>query len=89
MNPPCHAVVVSIDEKSPIQALDRTHPPPATSLSFAERCPLQAPPGLPLKRGKYATMTHDYKHNGTTTLFAAFSVLEGCPREGGGDPRNP
>ena len=59
MNPPRHAVVVSIDEKSQIQALDRTQP------------------GLPLKRGKCATMTHDYKRNGTTTLFAAFSVLEG------------
>ena len=59
MNPPRHAVVVSIDEKSQIQALDRTQP------------------GLPIKRGKYATMTHDYKRNGTTTLFAALSVLEG------------
>ena len=59
MNPPRHAVVVSIDEKSQIQALDRTQP------------------GLPLKRGKCATMTHDYKRNGTTTLFAALSVLEG------------
>jgi transposase len=52
MNPPAHAVVVSIDEKSQIQALDRTQP------------------GLPLKPGKCATMTHDYKRNGTTTLFA-------------------
>ncbi len=59
MNPPRHAVVVSIDEKSQIQALDRTQP------------------GLPMKRGKCATMTHDYKRNGTTTLFAALSVLEG------------
>jgi transposase len=59
INPPRHAVVVSIDEKSQIQALDRTQP------------------GLPLKRGKCATMTHDYKRNGTTTLFAALSVLEG------------
>ena len=59
MNPPRHAVVVSIDEKSQIQALDRTQP------------------GLPLKRGKCATMTHDYKRNGTTTLYAALSVLEG------------
>src|SRR6202020_1611913 len=47
MNPPRHAVVVSIDEKSQIQALDRTQP------------------GLPLKRGKCGTMTHDYKRNGT------------------------
>jgi hypothetical protein len=51
--------VVSIDEKSQIQALDRTQP------------------GLPLKRGKCATLTHDYKRHGTTTLFAALSVLEG------------
>jgi transposase len=59
MNPPRHAAVVSIDEKSQIQALDRTQP------------------GLPLKRGKCATLTHDYKRHGTTTLFAALSVLEG------------
>ena len=59
MHPPRHAVVMSIDEKSQIQALDRTQP------------------GLPLKRGKCATMTHDYKRHGTTTLFAALSVLEG------------
>ena len=60
MHPPAHAVVLSIDEKSQIQALDRTQP------------------GLPLKRGKCGTMTHDYKLNGTTTLFAAFNVLEGA-----------
>jgi transposase len=59
MNPPAHAVVVSIDEKTQIQALDRTQP------------------GLPLKRGKCATMTHDYKRNGTTTLFAALNILDG------------
>jgi hypothetical protein len=52
-------VVLSIDEKSQIQALDRTQP------------------GLPLKPGKCGTMTHDYKRHGTTTLFAAFNVLEG------------
>ncbi|MEQ8348841.1 MAG: IS630 family transposase [Sneathiellaceae bacterium] len=57
--PPAHAVVLSIDEKSQIQALDRTQP------------------GLPLKKGRGATMTHDYKRNGTTTLFAALNVLEG------------
>ena len=57
--PPAHAVVLSIDEKSQIQALDRTQP------------------GLPLKKGRGATMTHDYKRNGTTTLFAALDVLEG------------
>src|ERR1700675_262087 len=59
MNPPIHAVVISIDEKSQIQALDRTQP------------------GLPLKPGKCATMTHDYKRHGTTTLFAALNVLDG------------
>jgi transposase len=59
MDPPAHAVVVSIDEKSQIQALDRTQP------------------GLPLKPGKCGTMTHDYKRNGTTTLFAALDVLHG------------
>ena len=59
MNPPEHAVVVSIDEKSQIQALDRTQP------------------GLPMKPGKGGTMTHDYKRNGTTTLFAALNMLDG------------
>jgi transposase len=59
VNPPEHAVVLSVDENSQIQALDRTQP------------------GLPLKKGRAATMTHDYKRNGTTTLFAAFDVLEG------------
>jgi hypothetical protein len=59
MSPPAHALVLSIDEKSQIQALDRTQP------------------GLPLKPGKCATMTHDYKRNGTTTLFAALNVLDG------------
>jgi len=59
MEPPCHAVVLSIDEKSQIQALDRTQP------------------GLPLKPGKCAAMTHDYKRNGTTTLFAALNILDG------------
>jgi transposase len=59
MNPPSHAVIVSIDEKSQIQALDRTQP------------------GLPMKPGKCGTMTHDYKRNGTTTLFAALNILDG------------
>ena len=59
VDPPEHAIVLSVDEKSQIQALDRTQP------------------GLPLKKGRAATMTHDYKRNGTTTLFAAFDVLEG------------
>jgi transposase len=59
MDPPKHAVVVSIDEKSQIQALDLTQP------------------GLPLKPGKCGTMTHDYKRNGVTTLFAALNVLDG------------
>ena len=57
--PPAHAVVLSIDEKSQIQALDRTQP------------------GLPLKKGRGATMTHDYKRHGTTTLFAALDILDG------------
>jgi len=56
---PDHAVVLSVDEKSQIQALDRTQP------------------ALPMKRGRAATMTHDYKRHGTTTLFAALDVLEG------------
>jgi transposase len=59
VDPPAHAVVLSIDEKSQIQALDRTQP------------------GLPMKRGRAGTMTHDYKRNGTTTLFAALNVLDG------------
>ena len=59
MNPPAHAVVLSIDEKSQIQALDRTQPGPS------------------LKSGRCATMTHDYKRNGTTTLFAALNILDG------------
>ncbi len=59
MNPPDKAVVLCVDEKSQIQALDRTQP------------------GLPLKKGRCGTMTHDYKRNGTTTLFAALNVLEG------------
>ena len=59
VDPPAHAVVLSIDEKSQIQALDRTQP------------------GLPLKKGRCGTMTHDYIRNGTTTLFAALNVLEG------------
>lgn len=57
--PPAHAVVLSVDEKSQIQALDRTQP------------------GLPLKKGRGPSMTHDYKRNGTTTLFAALNVLDG------------
>src|SRR2546422_1458154 len=59
LNPPDKAVVLCLDEKSQIQALDRTQP------------------GLPLKKGRCGTMTHDYKRNGTTTLFAALNVLEG------------
>lgn len=59
LNPPEHALVFSVDEKSQIQALDRTQP------------------GLPLKRGRCGTMTHDYKRNGTTTLFAALNILDG------------
>jgi transposase len=59
VDPPAHAVVLSMDEKSQIQALDRTQP------------------GLPLKKGRAGTMTHDYKRHGTTTLFAALNVLDG------------
>jgi transposase len=59
VNPPAHAIVLSVDEKSQIQSLDRTQP------------------GLPMKKGRAGTMTHDYKRNGTTTLFAALDVLEG------------
>ena len=59
MAPPAHALVLSIDEKSQIQALDRTQP------------------GLPMKKGRCGTMTHDYKRHGTTTLFAALNVLDG------------
>jgi transposase len=59
LDPPAHSLVLSLDEKSQIQALDRTQP------------------GLPLKPGKAGTMTHDYKRNGTTTLFAALNVLDG------------
>ena len=59
VDPPAHAVVLSVDEKSQIQALDHTQP------------------GLPMKRGRAGTMTHDYKRHGTTTLFAAMNVLDG------------
>jgi len=59
MNPPDRALVLCVDEKSQIQALDRTQP------------------GLPLKRGRAATMTHDYKRHGTTTLFAALDIKSG------------
>jgi transposase len=59
LNPPEHALVFCLDEKSQIQALDRTQP------------------GLPIKKGRAGTMTHDYKRNGTTTLFAALDVLKG------------
>ena len=59
VDPPAHAIVLSVDEKAQIQALDRTQP------------------GLPMKKGRAGTMTHDYKRHGTTTLFAALDVLEG------------
>lgn len=59
LDPPEHALVLCIDEKSQIQALDRTQP------------------GLPLKKGRCGTLTHDYKRHGTTTLFAALNVLDG------------
>lgn len=59
LNPPEHAIVLSCDEKSQIQALDRTQP------------------GLPMKRGRCGTMTHDYKRNGTMSLFVAMDVCDG------------
>ena len=59
LSPPEHAMVLCADEKSQIQALDRTQP------------------GLPMKKGRCGTMTHDYKRNGTATLFAALDALEG------------
>jgi len=59
LNPPEHALVLSVDEKSQIQALDRTQP------------------SLPLFKGRLGTLTHDYKRNGTTTLFAALELAEG------------
>jgi len=59
LNPPQQALVLCVDEKSQIQALDRTQP------------------GLPLKKGRCGTITHDYKRHGTTTLFAALEVLQG------------
>jgi hypothetical protein len=58
VDPPAHAIVLSFNEKSQIQALDRTQP------------------GLPLKKGRLGTITHDYKRNGTTTLFAALNILD-------------
>ena len=59
LNPPDRAIVLCVDEKTQVQALDRTQP------------------GLPMKKGRCGTMTHDYKRNGTTCLFAALNVLEG------------
>lgn len=59
LNPPEHAIVMCVDEKSQIQALDRTQP------------------GLPMKKGRCGTMTHNYKRNGTATLFAALNVADG------------
>jgi transposase len=59
LNPPDKALVLCVDEKTQVQALDRTQP------------------GLPMKKGRCGTMTHDYKRNGTTCLFAALNILEG------------
>src|SRR5918993_307694 len=59
ISPPERALVLSVDEKTQIQALDRTQP------------------GLPMKKGRAGTMTHDYKRHGTTTLFAALNILDG------------
>lgn len=71
LDPPDKALVLSVDEKTSIQALDRTQP------------------GLPMKKGRCATMTHAYKRHGTTTLFAALNLLDGkvighcpAPRQG-------
>ena len=76
MDPPTQAVVLSIDEKSQIQALDRMHPSlPIPPASPAE--PWAASPGLPIQPGRCGTMTHDYKRHGTTTLFTALNVLDG------------
>ena len=69
LNPPDKALVLCVDEKSQIQALDRTQP------------------GLPMKKGRAGTMTHDYKRNGTTTLFAALNRLDGTVI-GAGMPRH-
>ena len=77
MSPPRHAVVLSVDEKSQIQALDRTQPGGACKRLRSAKLSGVAGGGLPLKRGKCATFTHDYVRNGTTTLFAALSTLEG------------
>jgi transposase len=63
LNPPENAIVLSCDEKSQMQALDRTQP------------------GLPMKKGRCGTMTHDYKRNGTTTLFAALNTIDGAVLE--------
>ena len=62
-NPPENAIVLSCDEKSQMQALDRTQP------------------GLPMKKRRCGTMTHDYKRNGTTTFFAALNTLDGSVLE--------
>src|SRR5487761_2086120 len=59
LNPPDQAIVLCVDEKSQIQALNRTQP------------------GPPLKKGRCGTLTHDYKRNGTTTLFATLDLLQG------------
>src|SRR3954452_6825702 len=63
LNPPDKAMLLCVDEKSQMQALNRTQP------------------GLPLKKGRCGTMTHDYKRNGTTTLFAALNTLNGTVLE--------
>jgi len=64
MNSPDKALLLCVDEKSQLQALDRTQP------------------GLPLKKGRCGTMTHDYKRNGTTTLFAALNMLDNVGWQG-------
>ena len=79
VDPPAHAVVLSVDEKSQIQPAQQTPAPfPKGPLSGDSGGALdRTQPGLPMKKGRLATMTHDYVRNGTTTLFAALNVLDG------------
>src|SRR3982074_3181803 len=71
LNPPERALVLSVDEKSQIDALHRTQPT------------------LPMKPGRAGTMTHDYKRNGTTTLFAALNTLDGSVIGSNMNPHRP
>ena len=67
VDPPAHSLVLSVDEKSQIQSL------PLARTGALDR----TQPGLPIKKGRAGTMTHDYIRHGTTTLFAALNVLDG------------